>query len=88
MKTLMEILIENGYPREQMYNHETDLYIFANALANKSIDQWCKETGFKRYLFVSTFRDNLTGKLMYDCAFQYTPEWERKCGGDKYGTDK
>lgn len=27
-KTLMETLIDAGYPREEMYHHYSDLYIF------------------------------------------------------------
>ena len=35
-KTLMETLIDAGYPREEMYHHCSDLYIFLDT--NNSTD--------------------------------------------------
>ena len=71
--TLMEKLEAAGYPREEMYHHELDLYVFITPLTKRVIDEWLQEEGFTRNLFVSTFRDQITGKPMYDVAFQYTP---------------
>ena len=76
--TLMEKLEAAGYPREDMYHHESDLYVFITPLSKRVIDEWFKEEGLTRNLFVSTFRDQVTGKLMYDVAFQYTPFWNRE----------
>lgn len=42
------------------------------------IDEWFKEEGLTRSLFVSTFRDQITGKSMYDVAFQYTPAFDQR----------
>ena len=71
--TLMEKLEAAGYPREEMYHHELDLYVFITPLTKRVIGEWFKENGLTRSLFVSTFRDQITGKPMYDVAFQYTP---------------
>ena len=60
-----------------MYHHESDLYVFLTPLTKRVIDKWFKEEGLTRSLFVSTFRDQITGKPMYDIAFQYTPAFDR-----------
>lgn len=75
--TLLEKLEAAGYPREEMYHHESDLYVYVNQLTNLVIDEWFKEEELTRSLFVSTFRDQITGKPMYDIAFQYTPAFDR-----------
>lgn len=77
-KTLMEALEEAGYPREQMFNHRSDLYVFITPLTKRVVDKWFKDEGLEKSLFVSTFRDQITGNGMYDIAFQYTPFWEEK----------
>lgn len=82
-KTLMEELEEAGYPREQMFNHCSDLYVFATPLTKRVIDEWLKENGWHREPFITTFRDQITGKPMYDIAFQYTPYWEEKARNRK-----
>lgn len=74
----MEALEKAGYPREQMFNDESDLYVFITPLTQRVIDKWFKDQGLKRNLFVSTFHDQITGRGMYDIAFQYTPFWEHK----------
>lgn len=76
--TLLEALIEAGYPNEQVYHHCSDLYIFVTPLTKQIVDKWFKDKGLKRNLFVSTFQDQVTGQMMYDCAFQYDPFWQRK----------
>lgn len=82
-KTLMEALEEAGYPREQMFNHYSDLYVFVTPLTNRVIDEWLKENGWHREPFITTFRDQITGRQMYDVAFQYTPYWEEKARESK-----
>lgn len=77
-KTLLETLIEAGYPNEQVYQHYSDLYIFVTPLTKRIVDKWFKEKGLHRRLFVSTFQDQVTGRMMYDCAFQYDPFWQSK----------
>ena len=76
--TLMEKLEAAGYPREEMYHYESDLYVFLTPLTKRVIDEWFEEYGLTRSLFVSTFRDQITGKPMDDIAFQYTPAFERE----------
>lgn len=77
-KTLMEALEKAGYPREQMFNHCSDLYVFITPRTKRVVDKWFKDEGLHKSLFVNTFRDQITGKGMYDIAFQYTPYWEEK----------
>ena len=62
--TLMEKLEAAGYPREEMYHYESDLYVFLTPLTKRVIDEWFEENGLTRSLFVSTFRDQITGKPM------------------------
>ena len=76
--TLMEKLEAAGYPRKEMYHHESDLYVFLTPLTKRVIDEWFKEEGLTRSLFVSTFRDQSTGESMYDVAFQYTPAFDQR----------
>lgn len=77
-KTLIEMLIEAGYPKEQIHHHGIDLYIEVTPLTTKVLEDWCKQNGWDERLvkgdsFVfSTFIDSITGKKTYDVAFQYT----------------
>lgn len=71
MKTLMERLLEAGYPESEMDHHESDLYVYVTPLTTKVIDEWCKENGFSKNWHCPTFTDQITGKKMYDCAFMY-----------------
>ena len=81
-KTLMEMLIEAGYPKEDIHHHNSDLYVYVTPLTRKVLDYWCRENGWspmlvreKSFLF-DVFTDNITGRKMYDVAFQYIPFWE------------
>ena len=69
--TLMERLVEAGYPKKDLYHHCSDLYIFVTPLTQRVVNEWFREQGLNRELFVSTFRDQITGRPMYDVAFQY-----------------
>ena len=80
---MMEALEEAGYPREQMFNHCSDLYVFVTPLTNRVIGEWFKESAWHRGPFITTFHDQITGKTMYDIAFQYTPYWEEKARKSK-----
>lgn len=71
MKTLMEMLIDAGYPKEDMYHHYSDLYIFVTPLTKKIVDKWYKERGLNREWHCPIFKDQITGRPMYDCAFQW-----------------
>lgn len=83
-KSLMDRLVEAGYPKEQMYNHESDLYIYVTTLTTKVLEGWCKDSGWNPELvhqnrgLCSTFTDNVTHKKMYDVAFLYLPWWDDK----------
>ena len=81
----MEKLEEAGYPREQMFSdcESSDLYVFVTPLTKRVIDKWLKENGWSKDPFVKTFNDQITGKPMYDIAFQYTPYWEEKARESK-----
>ena len=74
-ETLMQRLIRAGYPESQMFHHESDLYVFATSLTDRVIDEWCREEGFKRSLFVEPFHDCVTRRTMFDIAFQYDTYW-------------
>ena len=71
MRTLMEMLIEAGYPKEEMYHHASDLYVYVTPLTTKVIEEWCKANNYRMEWHCPKFRDQITGKMMYDCAFQY-----------------
>lgn len=75
-KTLMETLIDAGYPCEEMYHHCSDLYIFWTPTTVQIVDRWYKERGLNRALFVKQFKDQITGRLMLDCVFQYDVYWD------------
>lgn len=80
-KTLMQHLLDAGYPAEEIFHHESDLYIFATQKTKRIVSEWCKENDYSTELFMKLFHDNITGKLMYDIPFQYDPYWEEKCSG-------
>ena len=70
----MQRLLDAGYPKEEMDHHYSDLYVYVTPLTTKVIEQWCKDNGFSRSWFCPMFKDQITGKPMYDCAFQYYEE--------------
>ena len=85
-KSLMEMLVQAGYPREDIHHYASDLYVYVTPLTTKVLEEWCKVNGWnsrlvkdKSFLF-DVFTDNVTGRKMYDIAFQYIPFWEEKCG--------
>ena len=71
MKTLMELLIEAGYPESEMDHHESDLYVYVTPITTKVINEWCKENEYRREWHCPVFTDQITGRQMYDCAFQW-----------------
>lgn len=79
-KTLMQTLEDAGYPKSEFDHHGSDLYVFAyiNGMETRPIiDKWFTQNGLSVAAFVEPFVDNVTGKLMYDCAFQYIPYLRR-----------
>lgn len=73
-KPLMQMLLDAGYLHEEMFHHYSDLYIFITPLTMRVTNEWCRANGFSKSWFCPTFRDQITGRRMYDCAFQYIPE--------------
>lgn len=78
IKSLMQMLLDAGYPREEMFNYESDLYIFVTPLTKRVLEEWCDANGWDKRLLnnsltCSKFIDNITGRPMYDVAFQYIP---------------
>ena len=83
-KSLMERLLEEGYPPEYIDHHYSDLYVYVMPLTTKIITEWADENGYDSNLrdgvFVQTFKDQITGRMMYDIAFQYIPALSEKRG--------
>ena len=81
-KTLMERLLEAGYPPEDIDHHYYDLYVYATPLTAKVIAEWANDYGYndnlRDGLFVQKFRDQITGRMMYDIFFQYIPSLDKK----------
>lgn len=70
-KTLLERLLDAGYPKAEIYHWQSDLYVFITPLTTKIISEWCDENRYTMNLHCTRFVDNITGKMMYDCVFQY-----------------
>lgn len=81
-KSLMKRLLEAGYPPEDIDHHDYDLYVYVTPLTIRVITEWADENGYKRNLrdgvFLQMFKDQITGKPMYDIAFQYIPSLDRR----------
>ena len=81
-KSLMERLLEEGYPPEDIDHYYYDLYVYVTPLTTKVIKEWADENGYDSNLrdgvFVQTFKDQITGRKMYDIAFQYIPSLDKK----------
>lgn len=85
-KTLMETLIEAGFPEKEFDHHESDLYVpreINGRDTTKIIVRWFVERGYASYLFMHEFKDQVTGKPMWEISFQYTPWWQEHCGKEK-----
>ena len=80
-KSLIDLLLEAGYPKEEIHHHNSDLYIFATPLTTQVLEKWCDANGWNKELikeksFVfDKFKDQVTGRMMYEVAFQYLPFW-------------
>ena len=80
-KSLMEVLLEEGYPPEDIDHHDYDLYVYVTPLTTKVIKAWLKYNDYADTLngiMVQTFKDQITGRIMYDIAFQYIPSLDKK----------
>ena len=80
-KSLMERLLEAGYPPEDIYHHYSDLYVYVTPLTTRVLKAWMKDNNYTDNLngfLIQTFRDQITGRKMYDIAFQYIPSLDKK----------
>ena len=81
-KSLMERLLEAGYPPEDINHHYSDLYVYVTPPTTRIIMEWADENGYDSNLrdgvFVQTFRNQITGRMMYDIAFQYISSLDKK----------
>lgn len=73
-KPLMTSLMEAGYQAEEIDHHGSDLYVYVTPLTTKVIVEWCEAHGYRKEWHCPIFKDQITGKRMYDCAFQYYEE--------------
>lgn len=73
-KTLKQMLLDAGYPEIEMFQHYSDLCVFVTPVTTKVIDEWCNEHGYTKSWYCPKFKDQITGKPMYDCAFQWYEE--------------
>lgn len=71
MTELMQRLVDAGYPRSEMDHHGSDLYVFVTPVTTREIEKWCADHKYSITHFCPIFRDQITGRMMYDCAFQY-----------------
>lgn len=78
-RTLMQRLIDAGYPESDIDHHETDLYVYDTPLVYSVIRKYELEN--KIHLTREIFTDQITGRKMIDIAFAYDPEWERRLRG-------
>lgn len=78
-KSLLERLLEAGYPEKDIHHHCSDLYIFVTPLTTKIVEEWYKEHNQNLDWNVQKFKDQITGKEMYDCAFQYYGKDWKEC---------
>ena len=75
-KPLMPRLLDAGYPSDEVFHHYSDLYVFKNELTERIIREWLEDNGYRPHPFlINEFTDQITGKQMFDVAFQYLPYW-------------
>ena len=80
-KSLMERLLEAGYSPEDIAHYYYDLYPHVTPLTTKVIKAWMKYNDYAdtlNGLLIQTFKDQITGRMMYDIAFQYIPSLDKK----------
>ena len=80
-KSLMERLLEADYPPEDIAHHYSDLYVYVTPLTTMVLKAWTKDNNYTDNLygfFIQKFRDQITGRMMYDIFFQYIPSLDKK----------
>lgn len=74
--SLKEQLLKAGMTKEQIDNHESDLYVLKNAISTEVL----KNYEFKQN--VTTFISQIDKKVWYDIPFGYMSEhYNQKFGG-------
>lgn len=81
-QTLMQRLLDAGYPRKEMFAHESDLYVYVNEITRRVIMEWCEDNNYNPNLMCPKFRDNISGMDMYDCAFANDGYWRAIVRGE------
>lgn len=56
-------------PPEDIDHHETDLYLRVSKASKRLVSEYAYRQN------VTTFKDNIEGRLWYDIPFAYTPAW-------------
>ena len=79
-------LLDAGYPKEEIFHHYSDLYVYVTPLTTQIIDDWCRENGCSKDWFCPIFKNQINGRLMYDCVAQYY-EIEDNCENETYDCD-
>lgn len=57
-----------------IFRHYSDLYVYATPITKKIVDEWFKEQRLNQDSYMYLFKDNITGRPMYNIAFQYYAE--------------
>lgn len=68
---LKERFLKAGYPESEMDHYNSDLYVYVTELTTRIISEWCEDHGYRMEFMCPIFKDQITGKRMYDCAFQW-----------------
>lgn len=74
--TIMQALLDAGVKKNDMFSHQSDLYVPVTELTTCVIEDWQNATG-KKILF-EVFTDQISGKKMYDIPFAYDDYWKEK----------
>ena len=81
--SLMERLLNAGIHLDELDHHESDLYVPVSPISTSVIEKWLEDNGWSKDLIndkfmIDQFTDLITGKRMYDVAFQYIPFWNNR----------
>ena len=49
-KSLIDLLLEAGYPKEEIHHHNSDLYIFVTPLTTQVLEKWCDANEWNKEL--------------------------------------
>lgn len=89
-KSLMQRLLEAGYPLNEMFVHQrkNELYFYNTLLSTRVIDEWCKDNGFNKEQRCAPYKGTITGRQMYVCKLQDEKEAKRTMAADNNGKGK